>query len=245
MIGTNAIDSILQEYKNELIRLSNTAPNNKIEELTQKLEKSIKDSLEKMRAPRTFSESLITKNTNKHLDELVKYGNLTSKRNISTYEKKLSLLASIEAKLPQIEQNLSYIDKLQRNKPLHLSKEEDERLFKQEFEETRRLNPLYKIYIDKDTGEIIISDKIGKTQKELENLEEIKNQVSNEQNTPDYNYLENYTYTSSYQELGLKLNNEIQKSGPDQAIPKTTLERYKEYTENDRTNEMEEFLEKE
>ena len=58
-----------------------------------------------------------------------------------------------------------------------------------------------------------------------------------------YNYLENYMYTSTYQDIAVQLNKEINRKIDEPILQKTTIEKYKEFDENI-SEEVKDYLEK-
>ena len=146
---------------------------------------------------------------------------------------KEAILASLNKNVPNINTRLIQLQELiDKNNYI-----KEETIDKQD-------EDLYKMYIDKDTGEIVISDKIGKNKEELEKYEEIKNEITANKAEPSYDYLEQYLYTSSYKDLAIRLNKDLSENKQyEPLVQKTVLEKYEKFTENP-SREVEEALEK-
>lgn len=165
--------------------------------------------------------------------------------NHNTIYNKEAILTSLDKNLPDLYSRIIQLEgieeqKFSKNPSLDIK---DEEYFKNDIENFLHFNNLYKIYIDKETGEVFISDKLGKTNKELESLEDIQKDISNDHATPDYNYLENYMYTSTYQDIAVQLNKEINRKIDEPVLQKTRVEKYKEFDENV-SKEVKDYLEK-
>lgn len=165
--------------------------------------------------------------------------------NHNTIYNKEAILTSLDKNLPDLYSRIVQLEEMEEQK---FSKNpsldiKDEEYFKNDIENFLRFNNLYKIYIDKKTGEVFISDKLGKTNKELETLEDVQKDISNDHLNPDYNYLENYMYTSTYQDIAVQLNKEINHKIDEPILQKTTVEKYKEFDENI-SEEVKDYLEK-
>lgn len=241
----NETKSILLSYENNL--LQNSLREENLTAMTKQLEKNISNILnQKQQSSSDYFKSVCEKHFRNDLATIAIY---TKFKTENMHEKnaqqtKEAIKACLDDKKILIDAELDLLNNSP-ERPHKLSQELDEKLFKDEVENNLRLNPMYKIYIDKETGEVVVSDKLGKTEKELILLDDLKNIQTQDASSPDYNYLENYSYTSSYQELALKLKEETTKS-IDQPISKAKLERYEEYRpKTQKANEVEEYLEKE
>lgn len=240
----NEVKSILLSYENNLSQ--NSLRENNLATMTDQLEQDISNILNQKQQPSSdYLKSVCEKHFRNDLATIAIYTKFKAEnineKNIQ--QTKEAIKACLDDKKILIDAELDLL-KNSPERPHKLSQELDEKLFKDEVENNLRLNPMYKIYIDKETGEIVISDKLGKTEKELIQLDDLKNIQTQDVSSPDYNYLENYSYTS-YQELALKLKDETTKS-IDQPISKAKLERYEEYKPKiQKATEVEEYLGKE
>lgn len=241
----NDAKALLLAYQNDLLKKS--LDKDTLYSMTAKLKGNLSNILEQERQHNpNYLAATCQKHLNNDLNTVTIYIQFKAENmnEANKQQTKEAIQACLDDKRVLIDAEIDLLTDSQEI-PIQFAQDIDEKLFKDELENNLRLNPLYKLYIDKETGEIIISDKLGKTDKELKRLDELKTEQTQDVSSPDYSYLDNYMYTSSYQELALKLNEATSKN-VDLPISKESLERYEEYkTEAQKTNEIEAYIGKE